>query len=207
MRPNTTQQNHWAQIGIGAGALLLPPLALGAALYSMLAAPDEAPPRPGAAVAGSPVIQPAPQQPRVAGADEQPPALAVQPAKITGDYAPAESRIDVSAPRAGLDAGSKSAEEVARMWGQVPVRSVPVQGAQAPSAAAVSAAAAQPPLVEVEGQAAGRPDVESPPAPSPPPQKRAVHRNAQRQQQQSQQAYPLMNWLQQIGILPRNTRG
>jgi hypothetical protein len=202
MRPNTTQQNHWAQVGIGAGALLLPPLALGAALYSMLAAPEESPPHRGGGVAGSPVIAPASQ--RAAGADEQPPAI--QPAKITD--APAESRIAVPAPHAGMDAGSKSAEEVARIWEQVPVRSMPVQIAPAPIApAAAAAAATAPPPVEVESPAAGRPDAESPPAPSAPPQKRAVHRSAQRQQQQSQQAYPLKNWLQQIGILPRNTRG
>ena len=40
MRPNATRRDHWAQLGIGAVALLLPPLALGAALYSMLAPPD-----------------------------------------------------------------------------------------------------------------------------------------------------------------------
>jgi hypothetical protein len=42
MRPKaTSRRDDWMQLGIGAGALLLPPLALGAALYSMLAPPAE----------------------------------------------------------------------------------------------------------------------------------------------------------------------
>jgi hypothetical protein len=48
MRPKATRQNNWVQLGIGAAALLLPPVALGAAFYSMLAEPDEVvtPPAP-----------------------------------------------------------------------------------------------------------------------------------------------------------------
>jgi hypothetical protein len=38
-RRNTTRSN-WVQLGIGAGVLLLPPLALGAAFYAMLGPPD-----------------------------------------------------------------------------------------------------------------------------------------------------------------------
>ncbi len=49
MRPKATRQNNWVQLGIGAAALLLPPLALGAALYSMLAEPEEVVTRPAAA--------------------------------------------------------------------------------------------------------------------------------------------------------------
>ena len=45
MRPRAPRQTDWAQLGIGACALLLPPLALGAALYSMLA-PDDGTTRP-----------------------------------------------------------------------------------------------------------------------------------------------------------------
>jgi hypothetical protein len=41
MRSNTTQQNIWAQLSISACALLLPPMALGAAVLSMLPARDE----------------------------------------------------------------------------------------------------------------------------------------------------------------------
>jgi hypothetical protein len=54
MRPNATRRNHWVQLGIGAAALLLPPLALGAAFYSMLAEPDEEAARPAAAQAAAP---------------------------------------------------------------------------------------------------------------------------------------------------------
>jgi hypothetical protein len=59
MRPKAkTRRNDWVQLGMGAGALLLPPLALGAALYSMLAPPDEDATRP--AVAQAAVPEPAP---------------------------------------------------------------------------------------------------------------------------------------------------
>src|SRR5262249_19443259 len=63
MRSKTTQRNHWAQIGIGACALLLPPLTLGAAFYSMLAAPDEGTARPAAAQAVRPELLQDPTQP------------------------------------------------------------------------------------------------------------------------------------------------
>jgi hypothetical protein len=36
MRPRATRQTDWAQLGIGACVLVVPPLALGATLYSML---------------------------------------------------------------------------------------------------------------------------------------------------------------------------
>src|SRR5215470_11759392 len=71
MRPNATRRDYWAQLGIGAAALLLPPLALGAAFYSMLASPDEEvkPPAvaqaapPPAAAAEPAALQPPPGQP------------------------------------------------------------------------------------------------------------------------------------------------
>jgi hypothetical protein len=56
MRRKATQQGNWAQLGIGAAALLLPPLALGAAFYSMLAEPDEVVTRPAAGQAASPAL-------------------------------------------------------------------------------------------------------------------------------------------------------
>jgi hypothetical protein len=40
MRPRATRQTDWTQLGMGACALVLPPLALGAALYSMLEPAD-----------------------------------------------------------------------------------------------------------------------------------------------------------------------
>jgi hypothetical protein len=55
MRPKaTTRRFNWVQLGMGAGALLLPPLAIGAALYSMLAPPDEDFTRPAGAQAAVP---------------------------------------------------------------------------------------------------------------------------------------------------------
>jgi len=54
MRPKATLRDNWVQLGIGAVALLLPPLALGAALYSMLAEPDEVVTPPAAAEAVAP---------------------------------------------------------------------------------------------------------------------------------------------------------
>jgi len=53
MRSNTTQQNIWVQLGVSACALLLPPVALGAAVFSMLPMRDEGAgrPAPGAAEA------------------------------------------------------------------------------------------------------------------------------------------------------------
>jgi len=46
MRSNTTERNIWAQLGLSACAVVLPPLALGAALYSMLSVRDEGAERP-----------------------------------------------------------------------------------------------------------------------------------------------------------------
>jgi hypothetical protein len=54
MRLKATWQDNWVQLGMGAAALLLPPLALGVAFYSMLAEPDEVVTRPAAAQAVAP---------------------------------------------------------------------------------------------------------------------------------------------------------
>ena len=53
MRSDTTQRNIWAKLGVSACALLLPPVALGAAVFSMLPMRDERAgrPAPGAAEA------------------------------------------------------------------------------------------------------------------------------------------------------------
>ncbi len=52
MQLKTTQRGHGAYFSIGACALLLPPLTLGAAFYSMLASPDDG------AVAGASAVRP-----------------------------------------------------------------------------------------------------------------------------------------------------
>ena len=46
MRSNTTERNIWAQLGLSACAVVVPPIALGAALYSMLSVRDEGVGRP-----------------------------------------------------------------------------------------------------------------------------------------------------------------
>lgn len=66
MRPNATRRDHWGQVSIGAAALLLPPLALGAAFYSMLASPDEQVKGPAAVQTAAPTVaaaEPAALQP------------------------------------------------------------------------------------------------------------------------------------------------
>jgi len=61
MRSNTTQRNIWAQFSVSACAVLLPPIALGAVLYSMLPARDDSAERPAAGSVGAdsqPVAKP-----------------------------------------------------------------------------------------------------------------------------------------------------
>jgi hypothetical protein len=62
MRPHATRRFDWAQLAMGACALLLPPLALGAAFYSMLA-PDDRATRPVEVEAVPPVVRPPSQAP------------------------------------------------------------------------------------------------------------------------------------------------
>src|SRR5258708_22369539 len=58
MRANIVQRDRWTQIRIGACALLLPLLTLGAAFYSMLPTPDEGRPRPATAAGGAQAARP-----------------------------------------------------------------------------------------------------------------------------------------------------
>ncbi len=237
MRPNVTQQNPWAQVGIVACALLLPPLALGAALYSMLAAPDEGATHP----AGAPVNAQAalPDTPR--------------PAVLNPEQAKAEP--GVVEPAVG-----QSAEEVARKWNQILVQGSPgqagsgqvtsgqvtsgqVTSGQVTSGQVTSGQVTSDkvtsdkvtsdkvtsdkvtsdkvtsdkvtsdqvnPVQDTSAQApAGNPRTaggapaaaDGPLAPSAP--KRANHRHSR----QHQEEYPLQNWLQRMGILPRSSGG
>lgn len=105
MRPNVTRRNNWAHLGIGACALVLPPLALGAAFYSMLAAPDERAARPAGAQADIQATGP---------------ALIARPAKAE--------------PELGEPPVGKSTEEVARKWDPVSAQGGPVQVAVPPAA-------------------------------------------------------------------------
>jgi hypothetical protein len=63
MRPLATRRFDWAQLAMVACGLLLPPLALGAALYSMLAPPDDGTTRPAEAEAVLPDDRPPPAAP------------------------------------------------------------------------------------------------------------------------------------------------
>jgi hypothetical protein len=173
MRPNATRRNNWVQLGIGAAALLLPPLALGAAFYSMLAEPDEEVTRPAVAQAVAP---PVPQPP------------VVLPATIGAE--PPGSK----PPPAG-----KSTEGATPTWERLPGQGSPVQAS--PIQVATTPAATVNPPADAEGGVTP-PAAESPPAPAAP--KRNVRRHAPRPQQDP---FPVRTWLQQMGILPRNTGG
>jgi hypothetical protein len=92
MRSNTTERSYWSQFGIGACALVLPPLTLGAAFYSMLASPDEGAERPAAAVTGAPAVHPETKheaaQPWAISADPQPATRDTQPIAIAAKPVP-----------------------------------------------------------------------------------------------------------------------
>jgi hypothetical protein len=251
MRPNTTQRRHLAHIRIGACALLLPPLTLGAALYSMLTSPDEGTARTPAATAGAQAvrpellrgtIQPFNTDPRPVAqatrpvADEPAPRMAatgarravvarsVEDAARVSDPVPAQVAVGPSAranppPPAnmgGAPTGSLGAEpsqsapaEVStallpRMLNpssQPPPQILPPRMPTTPMSAAQAPLAADPPSGDGP-PAAGRPVRHSNLANR--GETRAVRRNAQPQRQH---AFSLKNWLQQLGILSRNTRG
>lgn len=253
MRANIARRDNWAQIRIGACALLLPPLTLGAAFYSMLATPDEGAARPPGGAAKAQAVRPeSPRGATRAGAASgaQPVAQASQSGKSATD-----SGVFASAPAMGRQPAGDTADETARVkpapvriagaqpaelqqplpdemgdalrgalasepsWSAPPEISTALlpralialgkAGPQIPTpsvtaeASAAEASAAQPPSVVAPRTAEG------PRAPPPVARKHArseiaaVRRNAQRRQHE----FSLKDWLQQIGILPRNTRG
>jgi hypothetical protein len=138
MRANMTQRDNWAQIRIGACALLLPPLTLGAAFYSMLATPEEGAARPPGAAARTQAVRPEllrdTTQAWAISADAQPVAQASQPIAIAGKPAPPENRGPVSAAGARQQPVGRSADEMARVSDSVPVQVtvVPPAGANPP---------------------------------------------------------------------------
>jgi hypothetical protein len=256
MRPNTTQRNHWAQVRIGACALLVPPLTLGAALYSMLATPDDGTAPPAATAARDAAGEPEPlrgtMQPWAASADPQPAAAqAIQ--AVAGNSAPGDGRRAVPATGAGHVAAG-SAENAALVSRPVPVKVAMDRsaGANPPPPANLAGAspaslgtwssqsapsemstALLPRVLNSSSQALPQtqpprmPAVQTPAAPTPPaadppsaegpppaakrssnPANRSETAAARRHAQlQRQHAFSLKNWLQQIGILPRNPRG
>lgn len=253
MRANIVRRDNWAQIRIGACALLLPPLTLGAAFYSMLATPDEgAAHPPGAAVKAQAARPESPRdttQARAVSSDPRAVAQASQPIAVADKPAP-ESRVSASAAGSRRQPAASAAEEITR------VDSVPVQVTDV-----LPAGVTPPPLGETDGvpthalgpepswaapaevstsllprllippgkappqtpsprmtaqtsaaqgpSAIEPPSAEGPPGPPSAARRHArsetVRRNVQRRQQR-QHALSLKDWLQQIGILPRNTR-
>jgi hypothetical protein len=250
MWPNTTQRRHWAHVRIGACALLLPPLTLGAALYSMLSTPDEGTARPPAAAAGAQAVrpellrgtlQPSNTDPQPAARVAQPvadepaprmPATGARHAGVAGsvenaarvsDPVQAQVAVDPSAranppPPAnmgGTPMGPLGAEpsqsapaevstallpRVLNPSSQAPLQILPPRMPATPMPAAQAPLAPDPP--SADGPAAARPARHSNPANR--SETAAGRRNAQAQRQH---AFSLKNWLQQLGILPRNTRG
>jgi hypothetical protein len=256
MRANIAQRDKWTQIRIGACALLLPPLILGAAFYSMLSAPEEGAARPSGTTAKAQVIRPEllrdTAQARAVSPDRQPIAETTQPTGAAAEPAP-ESGASVSAAGTRRAVVAGSAEKAARVSDPVPVqvpfaKANPSLPANMDSAPPVSLRAELSQSAPVEVSTALLPRVLRPSAPAPPQiqpripatqmaaaavppaadppsaegapptaskparpanlanrsENAAVRRNAQSQRQH---AFSLKNWLQQLGILPRNTRG
>jgi hypothetical protein len=175
MRPHATRRLDWAQLAMGACALVLPPLALGAAFYSMLA-PDDGTTHPVEAEAVRPVVRPPPQ-----AQVDLPAAAAIAPDAGQQPFSlPAEG----SAPRDQTPAHLAPPNPD-------PARGAPVQVVTVP-AVAVN------PQAYAPEDAASR--AESPSAAAAP--KRPIPHRIQRQPQPPQQQDPIKTWLQQIGILP-----
>lgn len=184
MRPHKPRRNPWVQLGIGAAALLLPPLAIGAAFYSMLAGPDEDRARPVQAVA-QPVAAVAPRS-----AVSEPP-----PGKPAGDAARPMDR-EIPAQTAPVQVAVAPAANLP--GANIPGPNVPspnVPGANVPGA---NVPGAKPSPVDVEGNASLPPAAENPPASAP---KRPAPRRAR------QAPFQLKNWLQRIGNVLRNPPG
>ena len=122
MRSNTTQQNIWAQLGVSACALLLPPMALGAAVFSMLPARNDGRPAPSSAAEA----HAATPRSRIEAAwpvngTSQSVAEATEPAAATDIPAIVADRHNLASPgNAGREPASK--KEAARALGPVPVR-------------------------------------------------------------------------------------
>src|SRR5260370_19335952 len=117
MWSNTTQRRHWAHVRIGACALLLPPLTLGAALYSMLPPPDEGTAGPPVAAAGAQVVRPELLRGTIqpSNTDPQPAARATQP--VADEPAP---RMPATGARRAVVGGS--VEDAARVSDPVPAQ-------------------------------------------------------------------------------------
>jgi len=126
-RPGATQRNIWAQLAISACALLLPPMALGAAVYSLLPARED-----GIAHAVAGTVEAAqkaatkfriglaeawPIRPDTAPATSQPSQTTARPAQN------ADTLLTSALPAsAGQAPAGRPAKDMARVLGPVPVR-------------------------------------------------------------------------------------
>lgn len=126
MRSKTTERNIWVQLGISACALLLPPMVLGAAIYSMLPARDDGAARPSAGSQPvAPKLRVRSASPWSVGTDPATDAqvsetvpLAAKPASVADGGS--------SLPAADLrsEPSGKSAKDMARVPNPVPVEIV-----------------------------------------------------------------------------------
>ena len=146
MRSNTTQQNIWAQLGVSACALLLPPTALGAAVFSMLPARNDGRPAPSSAAeahAATPRSRIEAAWP-VNGTSQSVTEATELAAAVDIPAIVADGRNLASPGNAGREPASK--KEAARALGPVPVRVTIVTP---------PAAANAPPPAEVDGITTG----------------------------------------------------
>jgi hypothetical protein len=213
MRANIARRDNWAQIRVGACALLLPPLTLGAAFYSILATPDEGAARPPGTAAKTQVVRPELLRTpaRAVGADPQPAAGATRPI-ATPDQPTPERGISAVADMAQADSGAP----LGKLDGSPPGTrfAEPSWPASAQASTALLPRALAPPGTASTAQipAARAPSAAAPPSTEPAASPARKHARgdtaaARRSAQRSERVFSFKDWLQQIGIVPRDTRG
>jgi transcription termination factor Rho len=220
MRSNATQRNHWAQFRICAFALLLPPLTLGAAFYSMLAAPDDPAAHSGRAQTARGESQHDPAQSRGSTEDtarvSNPVPIVVtagtsaaaNPPPANAEPALAGSAVGAPGPAPSLAATAELSTSLLprplSLPGQPPQ---PIQPARmvttqtpATQTPALQTPAVQAPVATDLPRAEGSPAASSAPTRPVGP---SNHRNAQRHRQNE---FSLKNLLEQLGIVQRHSR-
>lgn len=214
MRANIARRDNWAQIRIGACALLLPPLTLGAAFYSMLATPDEGAARPAAKTQ---VVRPELLRTaaRAVGADP-PAAQATQPI-ATPDQPTPERGVSAAADmaRADLSPAQVTGAPLGKLDGSPPRLAELSWSAPGEASTALLPRALAPPSKASTAQtpAARAPSAAAPPStegPAASPTRKHARGDtaaARRSAQRSERVFSFKDWLQQIGIVPRDTRG
>jgi hypothetical protein len=227
MRSNATQRNHWAQIRICACALLLPPLTLGAAFYSMLGAPDDGTAHPVRAQTVRVESRHDPIQPRestqdMAGASDRAPiavtsgtSAAANPAPpANAEHARAGSQVGFPGAEPSLAATAELSTSLLprplSLAGQAPQAIQAPQPIQPPRMVTAQTPAAQ--TLSAQAPAARAPvatdlpRVEASPAASSAPTKPAGPANRRNAQRHRQDEFSLKNLLEQLGIVSRPSR-